>query len=136
MKFVTVAGIPILILVGVLWLAFLDHDVSLTTKAFGTLLVHPRSAPPPVACKDALAVVAQNQTIIVNGQAQLTALKAAASKFDSDYQHPDWTRYWAEVGHDHSNVNWQRVKESQSELDRWTNILLDSSEHIKAACLV
>lgn len=130
------AGIPLLILIGVLWLAFLDHDVEWTSKAFGTVLIYPRAAPPPPACKDVLAVISQTDTAIADAGQRLHELQDAAIQLDQKYQHPDYTRFWGETGHIQSEENWKRVHDREAEIKDNTNRLVGFSEAVRKSCAI
>jgi hypothetical protein len=130
-------SIPLFVLLGgALWLAFLGHDVAVTSRTFGTVLIHPRGAPKPATCSEMQQVVSRTQDIIDAAQQRVAGLQNAALQFDQKYQHPDYTRFWSETGHAQSEEDWKRVHDEENQTRGNIDKLVGSLEAIRVSCQI
>lgn len=134
MRIIAYLALPAIALFGVLWLAFLDHNVSWDSKILGHITIHPRSAPPPPECKEIVSILENIKNSLLDDKNKLDELRKAASSFDTTFKHPDWTRFWAEAGQNYSKDNWNRVKEQEVAVGELVDKLLPNIEKVHSAC--
>lgn len=134
MKIIYYVALPAIALIGLLWLAFLDHPVSWDSKILGLITVHPRSAPPLPECKEIVASLKSIEKLLRDDMSKLGELRRVASNFDVTYKHPDYTRYWLETGQTQSKDNWNKVTEQEKTMQEYVSKILPNIEKVYSSC--